>query len=106
MFVKKDYHLLPKINDIIRRISESGLLNVWLEASQMTKLGEHAGVGRRETVPLSVNHVQGAFILGGIGTMAALMSFIAEWFVFWLSHKRKNKFFRKYVESVFCYNPT
>jgi hypothetical protein len=83
--------------------TESGLLNVWLEGSQLTGKS-NTGASRGDPVRLTVNHVQGAFILGGIGITFATLAFIAEWLVYYLSQKRKNKFFEKYIEKPFLFN--
>jgi hypothetical protein len=104
MFVKKDYHLLPKINAIIRSICESGLLTVWLEASRTTKVTGQLDAGGQLPVSLSLDHVLGAFVLWGIGLSFATLAFASEWLVYWISRKRRDEFIQKYIENIFCYN--
>ncbi|XP_055585201.1 uncharacterized protein LOC129738049 [Uranotaenia lowii] len=83
MMVKKDFHLLSKINDLIRRISESGLLGKWQVESDKIRIDEdlddEGGGGEGEAqIVLKVEHIEGAFILGAIGLALATVAFICE----------------------------
>ncbi|KXJ82457.1 hypothetical protein RP20_CCG013678 [Aedes albopictus] len=97
MMVKKDFHLLPKINDLIRRISESGLLGKWQVESDKIRIDEDldegggggdGGHGDGQIV-LKVEHIEGAFILGAVGLGLATISFIVEVVYFKLKQKYK-----------------
>lgn len=86
MLVKKQYHLLLKIENIIRGITESGLLSKWQRDSDLvvvsTDSESEQGVTR-----LKFEHVQGGFLLWGIGLGLGLLAFMVEWAVF-VSKKR------------------
>ncbi|XP_058458991.1 uncharacterized protein LOC131435082 [Malaya genurostris] len=92
MMVKKDFHLLPKINDLIRRISESGLLGKWQVESNKIRIDEdlddsdggaagsaegggHGGDGQ---IVLKLDHIEGAFILLFVGLALSVVAFIGE----------------------------
>uniref|UniRef100_A0A182YGJ7 Putative ionotropic receptor ligand binding domain-containing protein n=1 Tax=Anopheles stephensi TaxID=30069 RepID=A0A182YGJ7_ANOST len=95
MLAKKDFHLLPKINELIRRISESGLLGKWQKESEKIRIdedqeeggggagggggGERSGEG--QTI-LRLDHIEGAFYLGAAGLILALIAFIGELFYY------------------------
>ncbi|XP_053672276.1 uncharacterized protein LOC128722623 [Anopheles nili] len=82
MLAKKDFHLLPKINELIRRISESGLLGKWQKESEKIRIddgddGGHGGPDGGQTI-LRLDHIEGAFLLGAAGLVLALVAFIFE----------------------------
>ncbi|XP_065073023.1 uncharacterized protein Ir87a [Ochlerotatus camptorhynchus] len=100
MMVKKDFHLLPKINDLIRQISESGLLGKWQVESDKIRIdedldeggggGDDGGHGDGQIV-LKIEHIEGAFILGTFGLGLATVAFIGEVIYFRLKRKYKWK---------------
>ncbi|GAB0100425.1 ionotropic receptor 87a [Sergentomyia squamirostris] len=110
MLVQRDYHLLPKINDIIRTILESGLLSKWQKDSEVSKV--HLGEVKEEEpeggegaqIVLSISHVQGAFIVVGFGLILATLAFCLEWIIFLTIKKDRfgAKFLKKYVEKKLC----
>lgn len=82
MLTKKFYHLLPKINYVIRGITESGLLKKWQEDTESHKTkakintGGHGGGG--DVVKLRIGHVLGGFLLWGLGLLFAFLTFLGE----------------------------
>ncbi|XP_062546287.1 uncharacterized protein LOC134212439 [Armigeres subalbatus] len=96
MMVKKDFHILPKINDLIRRISESGLLGKWQVESNKIRIdtGSSGGGGGGHgdvQIVLTVAHIEGAFFLVGIGLGISAVAFIGELIYFSLKQKYKWK---------------
>ncbi|XP_035780489.1 uncharacterized protein LOC118460354 [Anopheles albimanus] len=77
MLAKKDFHLLPKINDLIRRISESGLLSKWQKESEKIRIDDEDESDDRQTI-LRLDHIQGAFLLWAVGLVLSLVGFVAE----------------------------
>ncbi|XP_055523054.1 uncharacterized protein LOC129717224 [Wyeomyia smithii] len=101
MMVKKDFHLLPKINDLIRRISESGLLGKWQVESDKIRIDEdlgdsEGGVHGDGQIVLEFGHIEGAFILIFVGLGLAMVAFIGEIVYF------KLKFKFKWNDELFC----
>ncbi|XP_058056145.1 uncharacterized protein LOC131207544 [Anopheles bellator] len=76
MLAKKDFHLLPKINDLIRRISESGLLGKWQKESEKIRV-DRGDESDGQTI-LRLDHIEGAFLLGAVGLALSLLAFLAE----------------------------
>lgn len=94
MLTKKQYHLLDKINSLLRTISESGLLARWAQQSENSNvdaapLPQQGGHGGGPVVKLKMEHVKGGFLLHLIGLIVALIAFIGEHIFFRLS-KRHN----------------
>ncbi|KXJ82458.1 hypothetical protein RP20_CCG013679 [Aedes albopictus] len=92
MMVKKDFHILAKINDLIRRISESGLLGKWqVESNKIrvdTDSGGGGGGGHGDAqIVLTVAHIEGAFFLVGIGLGISAVAFVGELVYFGLKQK-------------------
>jgi hypothetical protein len=105
MLFKKDHHLLPLVNTMIRRITESGFILKWRMDCELKKFKENLQRHRndQESVnrAISVNQLLGLFALGGVALIFATLAFGLEWLVFYLSRKRKVRFVRKYVERYF-----
>ncbi|XP_055624912.1 uncharacterized protein LOC129767755 [Toxorhynchites rutilus septentrionalis] len=109
MMVKKDFHLLPKINDLIRRISESGLLGKWQVESDKIRIDEDLNGSGDEgaddghgdgQIVLMVEHIEGAFILGAIGLGLATIVFVGE--VVYFRLKQKYKLGDGVLSKLFC----
>uniref|UniRef100_A0A1B0CXD1 Uncharacterized protein n=1 Tax=Lutzomyia longipalpis TaxID=7200 RepID=A0A1B0CXD1_LUTLO len=107
MLAKRDYHLLPKINDIIRTILESGLLYKWQKDSEVSKVyvadaSENAEGG----IVLSLSHVQGAFIVLGFGLILSAVSFAVEWIIFLTIQKNRPgaTFLKRHIERMLCFD--
>ncbi|XP_058837724.1 uncharacterized protein LOC131693691 [Topomyia yanbarensis] len=109
MMVKKDFHLLPKINDLIRRISESGLLGKWQVESDKIRIDEDLdgsdgeGGGGEDgdgQIVLKLDHIEGAFILLGVGLGLSAVAFVGELIYFKL--KEKYSWNDNVFSSIFC----
>lgn len=87
MLVKKQYHLLLKIDAIIRGISESGLLMKWQRDSEqtITSTDENEGNGVSK---LTFEHVEGGFLIWGIGLSVGFIAFVCEWIVYLVKKKK------------------
>lgn len=72
------HHLLPILNDMIGRVLQSGLLIKW--ASDV-KVQTQNDVSQGE-IKLSLENLQGVFVLLGIGTLLAVVAFVVEWVYF------------------------
>lgn len=98
MLTQRNFHLLPKMNSIIRRVMEFGLIQKWEKDSdtlQQLKLEQehikkYDGQGEDEVVVLTVGHITGALILMGCGYFIALLTFIAELLINTVFLKRHN----------------
>lgn len=99
MLTKKQYHLLDKVNVLVRTISESGLLQKW-EAESSERAEEETndmgggGEGHGDAIKLKIEHVQAGFLLLGIGCIASGIIFALEWAfyksVLVMSNRNKN----------------
>lgn len=103
MLFKKDHHLLPAVNLLIRRVAESGFILKWKADSELVKF---KGVQRRgdpheNEEPLNLGHLLGSFALITGGVAIAVVVFIGEWLVYYLAQKRKIKFVRKIEAKLF-----
>ncbi|CRK87905.1 CLUMA_CG001692, isoform A [Clunio marinus] len=90
MLFKKDHHLLPAVNVLIRRITESGFILKWKADTEKANLKEmERGDPHENAEPLNLGHFLGSFVLMFVGFCLALAAFIGEWIVFFLAKKKK-----------------
>lgn len=112
MLAKKQYHLLEKINYLLRTISESGLLLRWAQQSENRQAVStddaptSGGHGGGPVVKLKIQHVKGGFLLHFLGLVLAFIAFIGE-HVFYQLSKRcslKSKWQRIFtrIDDLFC----
>lgn len=89
MMTQKNFHLLGRMNSIIRRVMEFGLIQKWEKDSDVMqqlklKLGSDAKQSSSDSnedeglVVLTVDHIAGALIIMSVGYVLALLTFIAE----------------------------
>lgn len=96
------------INENIRAILESGLLSKWeldsIKIGRKKVSGEGGGGhGSGPQIKLSVEHVEGAFILVIIGLSISLIVFLLEMLVSHMIRRRKYEKVLRKVEKVLCY---
>jgi hypothetical protein len=107
MLFRKYLYLVPIINEKIRVISEAGLLTKWerdslKRASKVVTTSSNSPHGSAQ-IKLSIEHVQGAFMIVGIGLGLALVVFIIELFTFdAINSFGRTKLLQK-IESFLCY---
>lgn len=108
MLFKRDHHLLPLVNTLIRRITEYGFILKWRSDAEYEKLKEVVKRVREKAAEgnqaINVAQLFGLFAVGGAGVLLALIVFIIEWIVFYFAQKKKIKFVRKYIEAKFFYS--
>lgn len=106
MLFKKDHHLLPAFNTLIRRIAESGFVLKWKADSEFVKTKADAKPrdphGNEQ--PINVSHLLGSFALIAVGFIASVVFFGFEWFIYYLAQKRKIAFVQKYIEATLLYS--
>lgn len=105
MLTKKFYHLLPKINYVIRGISESGLLKKWQEDIETVKVEtKHSsgGHGGGDVVKLRVRHVEGGFLLWAMGLVLATLAFAGEHFMHWCFKTNRFNRIMAEIDRLFC----
>lgn len=106
MLFKKDHHLLPLVNTLIRRITESGFILKWNIDVEYIKLKEELKRNREENLnvnqAINVSQLLGAFALCGIGIIIAGIGFAFEWLIFYLAQKKKFKLMR-FIERKIMY---
>ena len=90
IIAKKDFHLLSKFNELIRRISESGLLSKW-HREENKEENKAQNTHKNIQMKLKIVHVEGAFFLCGIGLLAASFAFIVEKITFYVFFKKNVK---------------
>lgn len=86
IIAKKDFHLLSKFNGLIRTIFESGLLSKWHKDSKNDDGGNdedlevNRSINKNKNIQMKLKfvHVEGAFLLCGIGLLAASFAFLIE----------------------------
>lgn len=109
MLFKKDHHLLPHVNMLIRRIAESGFILKWKADTEHLKFKEDLKRSRdphENAEPINLGHLLGSFALMGVGITLAIAGFAFEWLIFYLARKRKIHFVRKYIEAYVLYSYT
>lgn len=107
--VREGWPLFPRFNNILRRFSEAGLLNLWyqqVERAFLTYKFIHRNPiedTTKKRQPFSFLDIQTAFYILGLGQLASLIVFIAE--VFLPPKKRKHHWTRKrtIVKSIVTY---
>lgn len=75
LLARKWFPMLERFNNIIRRVSENGLINKWNEELFIHRIGSD---GTSTIVPLTIQHLLGAFMLIGILYAVSVIVFIAE----------------------------
>lgn len=96
MLVMKDYFLLPRMNTLIRRMTETGFMLKWqydaelFKVIQNSKLARESGV-TNEKVKLSIGHLAGAFYLCIFGLIFSSLGFAFEWIIWHLANNKKKK---------------
>uniref|UniRef100_A0A336KKK9 CSON005703 protein n=1 Tax=Culicoides sonorensis TaxID=179676 RepID=A0A336KKK9_CULSO len=106
MLVRKDYHLLPKFDDLIARAVESGLFGKWFGEEKARRLNIkplQKAASQSTAQPLTLKHLAGAYALLFFGLVCSSLSFCLEWIVFYLGSTKKYKFFRR-IEELFMSN--
>lgn len=107
MLFKKDHHLLPAVNTLIRRIAESGFILKWKADSEYVKFkddGKQHGDPHENEEPLNLSHLLGMFALMFVGVVCSFVVFLAEWIVYYLAQKRKIRFVQKYIEAKLLFS--
>jgi hypothetical protein len=96
MLFKKDHHLLPRVNTLIRRITESGFILKWRTDAELIKFRENLQRRRDDEATvnraINLNQLIGAFGLGGVGMIVAAIAFSSEWIVFYFAQKKRVRF--------------
>lgn len=100
MLVKKDYHLLPQINTIIRSLKEGGLTTKWIEDSEKKSNKRLTDSG--EAKPLRIEHIWGMMLILTVGLALASTTFLMEHLTHILVYKRHSKL-AKSVENLFFF---
>jgi hypothetical protein len=90
MIFQKDFHLISQIDFLIREIVESGLLFKWIEDSGRVipndnKIDESELEIRN--IILTMEHVQGAYLILGIGCFTAFIVLLLECFIHYYTNK-------------------
>lgn len=87
------------LNNNLRRIIEADLRKVWIQEHHhmdfMKGLYVHSENDKKDTTqtnPLSVRHLQAAFLILGTGLLLSFCTFILEIFVFGASQKIRRKY--------------
>lgn len=106
MLFKNDHHLLPVVNQLIRRITESGFILRWKTEVEYLKFKEDIKRGdpHENAEPINLGHLLGSFALLGVGLSLAILGFLFEYFVYYMAKKRKIKFFQNYIETHVLYS--
>lgn len=107
MLFKKDHHLLPPVNTLIRRIAESGFVLKWKVDIEHLKFKEDLKQRKdphENSEPINLGHLLGSFALMFVGVTLSLIGFLFEWIVFFLAQKQKIKFVQKYIEAKVLYS--
>lgn len=106
MLFKRDHHLLPGFNTLIRRIAESGFILKWKADYEYAKFQEDLKKRKRGEIvkPLNLGHLFGCFAVLAVGISLALIGFILEWLVFYLARKRKIVFVQRQIERKFFFS--
>lgn len=106
MLVRKDYHLLPKFNDLIARVLESGLFGKWYGEAKARKVSVKSlqkAASQSTAQPLQLKHLAGAYGLLLFGLASSTLSFLFEWFIYYLSRVRKFRW-AIFIDNIFCSN--
>jgi hypothetical protein len=108
LMAKKNFHLLPKINKMLREMAQAGMLTRFRKDSYRLVQNDDDIIDERkhgttEQPIITINHVQGAFYMGLIGVAIALVVFILEWVFYLIGKYSGHEWFKKYLEQYLCY---
>lgn len=105
MLFKKDHHLLPMVNTLIRRITESGFVLKWQYDCESIKLKENLARHREEDTnvnrAINLDQLIGLFGLGAVGVGLATLAFGFEWLIYYLARKKNIKVVRVLEAKIF-----
>lgn len=88
LLARKWFPMLERFNNIIRSVSENGLIDKWNKELFIHSISSD---GTSAILPLSIQHLLGAFMLIGILYSVSIMVFIAEVVLGFLKHRREIK---------------
>lgn len=72
------HHLLPELNAMIGMVLQSGFIVKWIRDVEVQTTYEY----KSAEVKLSLEHLQGAFVMLGMGSLMAIIAFLIEWVYF------------------------
>lgn len=108
MLFKRDHHLLPSVNTLIRYISEFGFILKWKRDAEYEKLKEivmrHREKAANRNQAINITQLFGLFALGGAGLFIATLVFILEWIVYYFARKKKKFLVFKYIERKLLFS--
>lgn len=106
MLFKRDHHLLPGFNTLIRRIAESGFILKWKADYEYEKFQEDLKKRKRGEIvkPLNLGHLFGCFAVLAVGISLALIGFLVEWLVYFLARRKGIAFVQKHIERKFFFS--
>lgn len=93
LLARRWFPMLERFNNIIRSVSENGLINKWMDEILIHAVNVEGG---GTVVPLSIQHLLGAFMLIGFMYVASIVIFIGE-VVIGVSRKRAHD--RKFIHK-------
>lgn len=112
MLVMKDYFLLPKMNLMFRRMSETGFMLKWQQDAEIIKIAAKSKMERatstgNEKVKLNIDHLTGAFYILFGGLILSTLGFIFEWIIYFFVKRTNLKYasiVAKWIENTALYN--
>lgn len=94
-YMRKDFHLKDKVNDIIARLLNAGFFEKFNFKSGKNQMPDAT------LLPLSVSHISLALFLIGVGSLLSILAFVVENYVFGKMKQRINCKIWKYIEQFF-----
>lgn len=105
MMFQRFHHLLPKINEKIRLIAESGLLKKWQQDSEgvraSSEQASQTGHGSAQ-IKLKLEHIEGSFLVLVIGLGLSFVVFLLEHLTSWFVARKKLQVL-KTSENILCF---
>jgi len=95
--MRRNYHLMSKISEIIRQLTEVGIVDKWEEQSYNTgiinkhakymKVNHNTDQGHVNQTVLTMDHMFGAFLVLFIGLIISIIVFLYEKIFFYYRKK-------------------
>lgn len=94
MFFRKDFFLVPAINDVISDLESGGLIDYW-HMNSIYKLQRYGKVQSSQAKKITLDHLDGCFKIWICGNLISFACFIVEFVV-------KKSFKKLYEKCITC----
>lgn len=78
MYFRKNFFLVPKINEVVRNLVSAGLIDHWHHKYIIRKLSDNTGIQVQEPKVMTMDHLVGCFEVWACGCLIGILCFLSE----------------------------